>query len=62
MFVKYENMILSPEFLYQEAWGQPMFENDNVLRIAMSELRKKLDGSGDVITTERGKGYRFEVE
>ena len=62
IFVKHENKVLSPEFLYQEVWGRPMAGNDNALKTAVSELRKKLDGSGFVIATERGKGYRFEVE
>ena len=61
IFVQEENKILSPEFLYREAWGQPMAGNHNALKIAISEVRKKLEGSGYVITTERGKGYRFEI-
>jgi len=61
IFVKYENRTLGAEFLYQEAWGQPMAGNDSALKTAISELRKKLGGSGYIITTERGKGYRFEA-
>ena len=38
-----------------------MAGNDNALKTAVSELRKKLAGSGFVIKTERGKGYRFGV-
>ncbi|MCL2579002.1 MAG: response regulator transcription factor [Oscillospiraceae bacterium] len=61
IFVKYENKVLSPEFLYQEAWGQPMAGNDNAFRVALSKVRKKIEGSGYTITTERDKGYRFEI-
>jgi DNA-binding response OmpR family regulator len=61
IFVQEEGKVLSPEYLYDEAWGQPMNENDNALKVAISELRRKLEGSGCMITTERGKGYRFVV-
>lgn len=61
IFVKHENKTLSPGYLYQEVWGQAMAGNDNALKTAVSELRKKLAGSGFVIKTERGKGYRFGV-
>jgi len=61
IFVKYENRVLSPEFLYQEAWGQSLAGNVNALKSAISEVRKKLDGSGYIITNDRGKGYRFEA-
>ena len=63
IFVKYENTTLSSEFLYQEAWGQPLAGNDSALRTAVYEVRKKLEGSdsGYTIASERGKGYRFET-
>jgi DNA-binding response OmpR family regulator len=32
------------------------------IKSAISRLRKKLDGSGYVITNERGEGYCFETE
>lgn len=62
IFVKHENKTLSPDFLYQEVWGHAMAGNSNALRVALSEVRRKLAGSGFVITSERGKGYRFEAE
>jgi len=62
IFVKYENKVLSPEFLYQEVWGQPMKGNDSAIRKALNRLRPKLEKSGYTITTEHGKGYRFEKE
>jgi len=58
-FVKYENKVLSTEFLYQEVWGQPLTGNDRALVTAVSEVRRKLAGSGFTIIKERGKGYRF---
>jgi len=61
IFVQQENKILSSEYLYEEVWGQPMAGNDKALRTAISEVRKKLEGSGYTITTLRGQGYRFET-
>jgi len=62
IFVQEENKILSAEHLYKEVWGQPMTGNDKALRTAVSEVRKKLEGSGYMIATIRGQGYRFEIE
>jgi len=61
IFVQNENKILSAEFLYGEVWGQPMHGNDGTVRTAVSELRKKLTGSGFTITQEQSKGYIFEA-
>lgn len=60
LFASDENKILSTEYLYREVWGQPMRGNDKALRTAVSEVRKKLRGSGYTITSEHGKGYIFE--
>jgi len=61
IFVQEENRILSAEYLYEKVWGQPMTGNDKALRTAVYEVRKKLEGSGYTITSERGKGYCFET-
>ena len=61
IFVQEENRILSAEYLYEKVWGQPMTGNDKALRTAVYEVRKKLEGSGYTIISERGKGYRFET-
>jgi len=60
IFADNENRFLSAEFLYEQAWGQPMLGSDSALRNAIYKLRKKLEGSGYVITGEYGKGYCFE--
>jgi len=61
IFVQEENRILSAEYLYEKVWGQPMTGNDKALRTAVYEVRKKLEGSGYTIISERGKGYCFET-
>jgi len=60
IFVQAENKTLSAEYLYEEVWGQPMAEDDNAVRKAVTRLRTKLEKSGYTIITEHGKGYRFE--
>jgi len=60
IFMYMEGKTLSAEFLYQEAWGQPMAGNNIAVRKAVTRLRTKLEHSGYTITTEHGKGYRFE--
>jgi len=61
-FVQNENQIMSAESLYKRVWGRSMVGDDNAVKVTVSRLRKKLKGSGFVITSERGEGYRFERE
>jgi len=60
LFVKNENKILSAEYLYSEAWGRLMKEDEGAVRKAVNRLRPKIEGSGYTITTEHSKGYCFE--
>lgn len=48
------------EQLYEAAWGQPMVEDANAVRVAVSRLREKIQPSGIHIETVRGMGYRLE--
>ena len=59
LFAKHENQILSTDFIYQEVWGQPMSGSGNAVKVAISELRKKMTGADYQIKTERLKGYCF---
>jgi DNA-binding response OmpR family regulator len=61
-FMQNENQALSAESLYERVWGRKMAGDDNAVKVTVSRLRKKLKGSGFVITSERGEGYRFEKE
>lgn len=60
LFMQNENIYLSPEYLYEQVWGQKMLANDTSVKNALYRLRKKLEESGYTLTTERGKGYCFE--
>lgn len=48
------------EHLYEAAWGQPMTEDANAVRVAVSRLREKIRPSGIHIETVRGMGYRLK--
>jgi len=61
-FIQHSEKILTAEYLYEKVWGQEMLEDDNSLKVAVSKLRAKLDGSGYTITASRGEGYYFERE
>ena len=60
LFVRHENQTMTADFLYEKAWGQPMQNDANAVKVMVSRLRKKLEGSGYTITAEYGAGYRFE--
>ena len=62
LFIQNENDILSSEYLHEQIWGNPMVGDDNVVKVTVSRLRNKLDGSKHTITSKRGKGYIFEEE
>ena len=59
-----EGRLVSQKRLLQEVWGPNHSEDTHYLRILVSKLRKKLVvcGSGVVITTESGLGYRIRSE
>jgi DNA-binding response OmpR family regulator len=55
-----EGKTISPEYLYEEAWGLPMKDNGTLVK-HISRLRKKLEDetSGCEIENMRGEGYCF---
>ncbi len=59
LFVQNEGRAVGADYLYEKAWGQPMGKNDGSLRKQISNLRKKLAGSGYVISPKHSNGYRF---
>ena len=62
LFAQRPDKVLSAEYLYKEAWGQDLADDDNALKTVISRLRKKLAGSGYTIAAERYEGYIFERE
>ena len=61
-FVQNQNRILDLDTLYEKVWGRPMGADSQALRQTVSRLRKKIEGSGYVITKVHGNGYRFETK
>jgi len=59
-FAENENRYMTAEYIYEQVWGQPMADDNNAYKSTMRTLRKKLEGSGYVITNDYGKGYCFE--
>jgi len=60
LFTQNEDKIMSAEYIYKNAWGQPMAGDKNAVRMAISRLRGKIEPSGYDISAIRGKGYIFE--
>lgn len=55
--VRSEGRELQTNRLYEAAWGQPMGDDTNAVKIAVSRLRKKIEPTGFKIDVVRGAGY-----
>ncbi|MDR2568998.1 MAG: response regulator transcription factor [Oscillospiraceae bacterium] len=61
-FVQHPEQTLSAECLFNKVWGLELPDDDSSLKNTVYRLRKKLEGSGYTIASERGEGYIFERE
>ena len=59
LFVENEGRAMSADYLYERVWGQPMAGDANAIKVTLSKLRTKIDGSGFSIHSRRGVGYWF---
>jgi DNA-binding response OmpR family regulator len=59
LLAKKEKETLSPEYLFEKVWHQPLIDDTGALRLQMSNLKKKLAGITESIQieTSRGEGY-----
>lgn len=48
------------ERLYEAAWGQPMADDPNAVRVTVSRLRNKIEPADLQIAAVRGSGYRLD--
>lgn len=62
LFTQNEGRFMSAEYLYKKVWGQPMNKNVGAVKYQVSNLRKKLEDSGYIISSTRGEGYCFKKE
>ena len=58
---EHHGMVLSREQLLQQVWGYDFYGEERVVDVHIGHIRQKL-GSGGLIGTVRGVGYRFEDE
>jgi len=59
-FVRNEEREIGAVELYQAVWNQPMCDDANAVKIAVTRLRKKIRPAGFDIISMRGIGYCFE--
>ena len=62
IFVQNEGRVYDAEYLYEKVWKAPFINDNSAIKSAVSRLRKKLSGSGYMISAERGEGYILERE
>lgn len=62
LFLQNEGKTMSAEYIYEKVWGQNMSGDIRAVKFQVSNLRKKIEGSGYAIPAVRGGGYRFEPE
>jgi DNA-binding response OmpR family regulator len=60
-FMAHAGKVLSQEHLLEHVWDEMTDPMTNVVRVTVSNLRKKL-GEPPLITTVAGRGYRLEEE
>ena len=58
-FMSHPGSVLSQEHLLEHVWDEMADPLTNVVRVTLSNLRKKL-GAPPLITTVPGRGYRLE--
>jgi DNA-binding response OmpR family regulator len=61
-FVRYKNRYMTAGYIYGQIWGRPMIGSSNAIKVMISRLRMKLNGSGYTVVSKRGLGYCFEQE
>ncbi len=62
-FMENKGRVLTKNQIYEAAWEENQFPDDNSIMVAISKLRAKLqDGQYHYIHTIRGLGYRMEAQ
>ena len=57
------NIVISKETIMNQVWGYDYFSSSNVVEVYIRNLREKLhDSAHRYIKTERGFGYKLDVE
>lgn len=62
-FMENQGKVVTKNQIYEAAWEENAFPDDNSIMVAISKLRTKLqDEKYHYIQTIRGLGYRMEVK
>jgi len=61
LFIRKSNHVLKPSFIIESVWGMDSDIDRKSLEMHISNLRRKLGKSKNLIQTVRGVGYRFEA-
>jgi two-component system alkaline phosphatase synthesis response regulator PhoP len=59
---EHRGLVLSREQLLEKVWETNFYGDLRVVDVHIGHLRQKLGEAGDLITTVRGAGYRFDDE
>jgi len=62
LFVQHPGKTMNTDYLFEKIWGFGMPVDNTALRTMVCKLRKKLEGSGYTVASERSEGYVFEQE
>jgi len=62
LFVQHPDKTMNADYLFEKVWGHGMPLDTSALRNMVYKLRKKLEGSGYTVSSERSEGYVFELE
>ena len=58
VLIQNEGRIMSAKELYERVWNSPMNSDNKALKITLSRLRGKIEGSGFKVSFDKqGKGY-----
>ena len=62
-FIRNENRFIKAKDIYEKVWGQPMGDDKNAVKVAVSRLRRKLkEGNILILFDEEKDGYYFTIQ
>lgn len=60
--IRHEGDYVSADMLYEAAWKLPVEGSNGTVKTTVSRLRHKIEGSGCLIESGRGSGYRLKKD
>jgi len=66
VLISHAGKVVPHRLILNEVWGPNSVEHNHYLRVYFGQIRKKFDaalpGTGELIVTESGVGYRLKQE